>query len=80
MKTAEELAREAGGTPYTNRYVAGSAFAFTADKLERLIALARVEGMEEAALYLDAEHQSSRERHNYAAFYARGVRALKESL
>lgn len=35
----ERLAREAGATPYTNRFVEGSAFAFAAPKLDAFVAL-----------------------------------------
>ncbi len=35
----ERFAREAGATPYTNRFVEGSAFAFAAPKLDAFVEL-----------------------------------------
>ena len=37
----------------------------------------RAQALEEAAKVLDDEHTKSKHMHNYAAFYARAIRALK---
>ena len=46
MKTNIELAREAGGTAYTNRHVDGSAFAFGPEALDRFAAAVEARMME----------------------------------
>jgi nicotinamide riboside kinase len=62
----------------TNRHfmkVCGTVTAYSADDMRAYAAKARREAMEECARMLDAEHERSKHMHNYAACYARAIRA-----
>ena len=59
--TVIRLAREAGGTPYTNRHVDGSAFAFSSEKLDAFAALVEAEALKSQQQAINAAVMAERE-------------------